>query len=424
MEISVTFVMPSRILSWLGTKILADPDTELVLDEYYIERLETRLKNDQEKTEKQSTATDPPRLNLLYYQNFREKPSLTRPNSYTLPTPLSSPITPPFTDSSCFCFCFCHLADCIGKFTPGPTIPNSFAMTDSDKPSQATPVDSDSMEPESAANPASSLLFQLSYPPIVMPYQGSPGTLFFEGANISDFLDRYSRMCSDYRISEKEKIRRLPWYCEMFTGKYIETLIGTSGTTWSTLRKVLREEYRDQDLSQQMNSRRFLETYKDKSRSDTADVLQYCRQYSAISESLVSKGKLDSFTQSRWFIQGLASTVQSELFYRYELDPDEDEDMDFKDLLKKALALVGSKKRMIDLIRTDKKNDRITDLVDKYEKKSKITSTLNTTAPLPESAFQPPIAPVTVATPGLTVNAGEKKIDELTEMIRGLAFSV
>ena len=422
MEISATFVMPSRILSWLGAKILADCDTELVLEEYYKERLETRLKKKKEKTEKQSTATDPPRLNLLQYQNFREKPSLTRPDSYPLPTPPSSPITPPFTDSSCFCYC--HLADCIGKFIPGPAIPNSRAMTDSDKPSQATPVDSDSMEPESAANPASSLLFQLSYPPIVMPYQGSPGTLFFEGANISDFLDRYSRMCSDYRISEKEKIRRLPWYCEMFTGKYIETLIGTSGTTWSTLRKVLREEYRDQDLSQQMNSRRFLETYKDKSRSDTADVLQYCRQYSAISESLVSKGKLDSFTQSRWFIQGLASTVQSELFYRYELDPDEDEDMDFKDLLKKALALVGSKKRMIDLIRIDKKNDRITDLVDKCEKKSKIISTFSNTSSLPESAFQPSITPVTVATLGLIVNMGEKKINKLTKMMHSLAFSV
>ncbi len=110
-----------------------------------------------------------------------------------------------------------------------------------------------------------------------------------------------------------------------------------------------------------MNSRCFLKTYKDKSRADTADILQYCHQYSAISESLVSKGKLDLFTQSRWFIRGLPSTVQSELFYRYEFDPDEDEDIDFKDLLKKASALVGAKKRMINLILTDKKNDRITD---------------------------------------------------------------
>ena len=66
----------------------------------------------------------------------------------------------------------------------------------------------------------------------------------------------------------------------------------------------------------------------------------------------------------------------------------------------------------------------MTDLVDKCEKKSKITFTLSTTSLLLESAFQPRIAPVTVATLVLTVNAGEKKIDKLTEMMRNLAFSV
>ncbi len=125
--------MPNRILCLLGAKIFADCDTALVLEEYYKERLETRLKKDQEKTEKQSTATDPPRLNLLRYQKFREKFSLTRPDSYPLPTPPSSPITPPFIDY--YCFCYCHLVDCIGKFIPGPAMPNSRAMTDSDKPS-------------------------------------------------------------------------------------------------------------------------------------------------------------------------------------------------------------------------------------------------------------------------------------------------
>lgn len=88
------------------------------------------------------------------------------------------------------------------------------------------------------------------YSHAVMPYPGAPGTPFFEGSNITNFLDRYSRMCTDYRVSEEEKIKRLAWYCEMFTGKYIETLISASGTTWAALRKVLREEYKDQDLTQ------------------------------------------------------------------------------------------------------------------------------------------------------------------------------
>ena len=109
-------------------------------------------------------------------------------------------------------------------------------------------------------------------------------------------------MYTDYQVNEQKKIKRLSWYCGPFTGKYIETLISFSGASWAALHKILREEYKDQDLTQQMNSRRFLEIYKTKFRSNTADVLQYCRQFSAISRNLVAKGKLDSFIQSRWFL--------------------------------------------------------------------------------------------------------------------------
>ncbi len=80
--------------------------------------------------------------------------------------------------------------------------------------------------------------------------------------------------------------------------------------------------------------------------------------------------------------------------------------MDFKHPLKKALALLGSKKRRIDLIYTNMKNDRITDLVDKCKQKSKIISTLTTTASFPKSVFYPLIAPGVIATPDLTLNAG------------------
>ena len=221
----------------------------------------------------------------------------------------------------------------------------------------------------------------------IMPYLGAPRTPFFEGSNVTDFLDQYSQMCTDYQVDKHEKIKWLSGYCEIFTRKYVETLISSSGTSWAALQKVLWEKYKDQDLNQQMNSRRFLETSKDKSRANNSDVLQYCRQFSAISQNLVAKGKLDSFTQSRWFLQGLPSTIQTEMFYRYELDPDDDLHMDFADLLKKALGLLGAKKKLVDLVRTDKKSDQIEDLVDKCEKKTRISSATNYSAPLPESAF-------------------------------------
>ena len=100
----------------------------------------------------------------------------------------------------------------------------------------------------------------MAYFPIVMPYPGTPGAPFFDGQNITHFLDLYNQLCSDYRLSESEKINRLPWYCEFFTGNYIKILI--KGADWAAVRTILRREYKENDLDQRINSREFLEALK------------------------------------------------------------------------------------------------------------------------------------------------------------------
>ncbi|MCJ1348591.1 hypothetical protein MMC31_006823, partial [Peltigera leucophlebia] len=104
---------------------------------------------------------------------------------------------------------------------------------------------------------------------IVLPYPGSPGTPYF-GQNITDFLDRYSQLCVDYRLSESEKIHRLPWYREFPTGNYTKGLI--KGANWVVVRSILRREYKDNDLDQLMNSREFLEALKKKSRTEEDNI--------------------------------------------------------------------------------------------------------------------------------------------------------
>ena len=47
---------------------------------------------------------------------------------------------------------------------------------------------------------------------LTLPPPGSPGTPFFIGANVTDFLERYLLMCRDYRLAEDQIIPRLPWY--------------------------------------------------------------------------------------------------------------------------------------------------------------------------------------------------------------------
>ena len=210
-----------------------------------------------------------------------------------------------------------------------------------------------------------------------MPYLGSPGAPFFDASNITNFFESYNRICTDSKFEEQEKINWLYCYCELFTGKYIETLISLFGTCLAALRKVLREEYKDQGLNQQMNSKRFLEIYKSKSRSDTADVLQYGRQFFTIFQNLVTKGKLNSFIQSRWFLQSLPTHIQTEMFYRYELDPDDDFNMDFDDLLKRDMGLLGAKKKLANLVQVEKKSQKVEDLIEKCDYKTRISPTPN-----------------------------------------------
>lgn len=83
-------------------------------------------------------------------------------------------------------------------------------------------------------------------------------------------------------MSTSVKIRRLPWHCEIFTARHIKSLIRFSGLDWAKISANL-EEYKDQDLAQQVASRAYLEAFKD--------------NYSEFSKELLRKGKLDKYTQ-------------------------------------------------------------------------------------------------------------------------------
>ncbi len=117
----------------------------------------------------------------------------------------------------------------------------------------------------------------MAYFPTVIPYPGTPGASFSDGRNITHFLDIYSQLCSDYRLSESEKINRLPSYCEVFTGNYVQILIKEAD--WAAVRAILRREYKENDLDQLMYSREFLEALKKKPRSEDDDLMQYCYMF-------------------------------------------------------------------------------------------------------------------------------------------------
>jgi len=41
---------------------------------------------------------------------------------------------------------------------------------------------------------------------VPMPLLGTLGSPMFEGANVTEFLERYEDLCSDYRVSDKDRL--------------------------------------------------------------------------------------------------------------------------------------------------------------------------------------------------------------------------
>lgn len=80
-----------------------------------------------------------------------------------------------------------------------------------------------------------------------LPLPGSPELVYFENKNITDFLKRYEDMCEDSAISEVERIRRLPRYCEMLVGQTLQGLDSYSAKKWDPLVEELKKKYKAGD---------------------------------------------------------------------------------------------------------------------------------------------------------------------------------
>ncbi len=316
-EPAPTFEFSNQFLVWVSQKVLERSDLDLLLTEYYKKRLESQLKNKQtHMNEDNSTESTvlllPTHLLVPIDWISSSKPSSTRP---LRPLP-ANPLSPLFFSSlstKSITSTSCHNNITWPPFQPYVTQPT---LSISDSPSSSfTSTSIQGINPEVMAvntpnskSTSTGPQFQAPYVTLIL-YSGAPGSWFFEGANISEFLEKFENMCDDYRMSTSEKICPLPWYCEMFTAWHVRSIIGFSGLDWIKICASPKKEYKDRDIAQQISSYAYLEDFKGKSRTENVEVLQFCRDYSEISNELLCKGKLDKYTQIRWFLQDLPSSI-------------------------------------------------------------------------------------------------------------------
>lgn len=116
-----------------------------------------------------------------------------------------------------------------------------------------------------------------------------------------------------------------------------------------------------------MYSQEFLKALKKKAYFEDNNLMYYCWLFISISKNLVLKQRLDWYTQCQWFLQELPEKIMIEIFYWYNINLENNGNLDFDNLLEKSLILVKCRKYLADFIQ----NKEI-DLVNKYKSSEKV----------------------------------------------------
>ena len=148
-------------------------------------------------------------------------------------------------------------------------------------------------DPDSSLSPLPAMATMLCMP---MPPPGTPGSPMFEDANVTEFLERYEDLCSDYHVSDKDKLARLPRYAIQPIRETIKSLKEWKEQDYAALRKALLAEYKENDIRQLLYSVPFLESYKSITRTEKDDILDYCRKFDRIAQHCIDKKVLTEYT--------------------------------------------------------------------------------------------------------------------------------
>ena len=178
------------------------------------------------------------------------------------------------------------------------------------------------------------------YPLMPMPPPGAPGAPCFRGKNVTQFLEVLENMYLDYRVTdEAAKCKKLAGYCEPQIARYVRAMEDYELKNWEALKASLLLEYEREDVDQQMQTRAFLEAYKNQKRGETHDLRGLCRYFTLVSNALVKRGELDEYTQSMYFLESLPEKVRSRTLRATKVDPKKPATMKYKELLKTVQAM-------------------------------------------------------------------------------------
>jgi hypothetical protein len=177
-----------------------------------------------------------------------------------------------------------------------------------------------------------------------MPLPGTLGSPIFKGANITEFLECYEDLCSDYHVSAEDKVKRLPRYCVQPIAENIRFLKEWRNRDYIALKKVLLDDYRKDDIYQLLCSVHFLESYKNVLRTEEDNILDYCRKFDWIAEHCIEKGVVSQYTVAIWFLHGLPLSLAGKTIKKFAIDTKDPLTINYQDLLEYIIQRIASDK--------------------------------------------------------------------------------
>src|SRR6266536_2773201 len=93
---------------------------------------------------------------------------------------------------------------------------------------------------------------------VVIPLLYTSKTLSFIGINVTNFLERFKDMATNYGLSDDRKVQRVQKYYEFGIIQRIQDLNSYEEKDWKGLIKKIKTIYKDKDINQQRYTRVYL----------------------------------------------------------------------------------------------------------------------------------------------------------------------
>ena len=116
------------------------------------------------------------------------------------------------------------------------------------------------------------------------------GAPYFNGSNVTSFLETFELACKSPHIPTLEKVSMLPHYCDAARKMEVETLPEVVEGSWEGITRAMKRLYKSIDVSQTMTTLAYLERISEYRENPTHDELyKYSNEFRAISKKLLDK---------------------------------------------------------------------------------------------------------------------------------------